>query len=83
MFVPPLERLPDAGELLTTGDFLIEPGGCAANVAIALGKLGVPAAVGGRVGDDVFGELVRRELAARGVDTSGLLTTPGSAPRRP
>jgi sugar/nucleoside kinase (ribokinase family) len=77
VFVPPLERLPDAGELLTTGDFLIEPGGCAANVAIALGKLGVPAAVGGRVGDDVFGEVVRRELAARGVETSGLLTTPG------
>ena len=77
VFVPPLERLPAAGELLTTDDFLIEPGGCAANVAIALGKLGVPAAVGGRVGDDVFGELVRRDLAARGVDTTGILTTAG------
>jgi len=77
VFVPPLERLPDAGELLTTDDFLIEPGGCAANVAIALGRLGVPAAVGGRVGDDLFGEVVRRDLAAREVDTRGILTTPG------
>ncbi len=77
VFVPPLERLPAAGELLTTADFLIEPGGCAANVAVALAKLGVPAAVGGRVGDDVFGELVKRDLAAHGVDTSGVLTTSG------
>ncbi len=77
VFVPPLQRLPDAGELLTTDDFLIEPGGCAANVAIALGKLGVPAAVGGRVGDDVFGALVKRDLDARGVDTTGILTTAG------
>jgi sugar/nucleoside kinase (ribokinase family) len=77
VFVPPLERLPTAGELLTTADFLIEPGGCAANVAIALTRLGVGTAVGGRVGDDVFGEFVTGDLTARGLDTSGILTTPG------
>ncbi len=77
-FVPPLERLPEPGELVATGDFLIQPGGCAANTAIALAGLGVPAAVCGRVGDDVFGEVVLRDLGARGIDTSAVSITQGS-----
>jgi sugar/nucleoside kinase (ribokinase family) len=77
VFVPPLDELPAAGQLVSTDDFLIATGGCAANVALALRRLGVPVAVGGRVGDDVFGELVRRDLSAQGVDTRGVLTTPG------
>jgi sugar/nucleoside kinase (ribokinase family) len=76
VFVPPLERLPNAGELVATDDFLIQPGGCAANVAIALGTLGVPAAVCGRVGGDVFGEFVERDLRERGIDTSGVAPAP-------
>ncbi len=77
VFVPPLERLPQAGELLATDEFLVEPGGCAANLAVALSKLGVACSVCGRVGDDLYGELVRRDLSARGIDTSGVLTTAG------
>jgi len=77
VFVPPLERLPAAGELIATQDFLVQPGGCAANAAIALGRLGVPAAVVGRVGNDPFGEFVERDLRARGIDTSGVARTPG------
>jgi sugar/nucleoside kinase (ribokinase family) len=76
VFVPPLGRLPAAGELVATDDFMIQPGGCAANVALALGKLGVSAAVCGRVGDDVFGDLVERELRVRGIETSRVLRTP-------
>ncbi len=56
IFVPPIARLPEAGELVSTEDFLVQPGGCAANTAIVLGRLGVPATVVGRVGDDLFGE---------------------------
>ncbi len=77
VFVPPVERMPDAGELLASDDFLVEPGGCAANVAVALRKLGVDVSVSGRVGDDLFGEMVRRDLSALGIDTSGVLTTAG------
>jgi sugar/nucleoside kinase (ribokinase family) len=77
VFIPPLEALPGAGELVATDDFLIVPGGCAANVALALRRLGVGVAVGGRVGDDVFGELVTRELVAQSADTTGILATPG------
>jgi sugar/nucleoside kinase (ribokinase family) len=77
VFVPPLERLPDAGELVATGDFLLQPGGCAANTAIALERLGVEAAVCGRVGDDLLGDVVERDLRSRGIDTSGVLRTEG------
>ena len=77
VFVPPLERLPAAGELIATGDFLLQPGGCAANTAIALGKLGVPAAVCGRVGDDLLGDFVECDLRSREIDTSGVRRTEG------
>jgi sugar/nucleoside kinase (ribokinase family) len=77
VFVPPLERLPDAGELLATDDFLIQPGGCAGNTAISLGRLGVPAAVCACVGDDLLGDFVERDLRSRGIDTSGVRRAPG------
>ena len=35
LFVPPLARLPVAGELVATQDFLADSGGCAANTATA------------------------------------------------
>lgn len=75
--VPPLARLPRAGELIATDDFLVQPGGCAANTAISLGRLGVRSTVVGRVGDDMFGDLVERYLGDRGVDTRGVLRTAG------
>ena len=75
LFVPLLAHLPAAGELVTTGDFLVAPGGCAANSAVALGRLGVPVAVCGRVGDDIFGELVVRKLRGRGIDTRAVAVT--------
>ena len=69
LFVPPLEQLPAAGELVATGDFLLQPGGCAANSAIALRRLDVPVAVCGCVGDDLFGDYLEADLASRGIDT--------------
>jgi sugar/nucleoside kinase (ribokinase family) len=77
IFVPRLDRLPEAGELVATDDFLIAAGGCAANVAVALGKLGVQAGVSGRIGDDLFGEIVTRDLRSRDIDTRGILPTAG------
>ena len=43
-------------------------GGCAANVAVDLAKLGLAASIGGRVGDDVLGRFVTESLTAQGVD---------------
>jgi sugar/nucleoside kinase (ribokinase family) len=58
VFVPPLERLPEPGELVATDDFVVETGGCAANVAIALARLGIRPAIVAKVGDDLFGGFV-------------------------
>jgi sugar/nucleoside kinase (ribokinase family) len=77
LVVPPLRRLPAAGELVATDDFLVQPGGCAANSAIALRRLGVSVAVCGRVGDDPFGDFLEADLAARGIDTSLVARTVG------
>jgi sugar/nucleoside kinase (ribokinase family) len=72
IFVPPLKRLPQVGELVVTEDFLVQPGGCAANTAISLAKLGVSVGVAGKVGDDLFGDAVERDLRDKGVRTEML-----------
>jgi len=77
VFVPPLPRLPEPGELVATDDFLVETGGCAANAATALARLGVRPAVVAKVGDDVFGEFVQHELNAAGIDVGGIGCAPG------
>jgi len=73
IFVPPLLALPAAGELLASDDFLLDTGGCAANVATVLARLGLSAAVNGCVGDDVFGDFIVNDLQAKGVATSGIV----------
>jgi sugar/nucleoside kinase (ribokinase family) len=73
----PISHLPVAGELVLADQLLLTIGGCAANVAVDLVKLGATAAVAGRVGDDVFGRVVADMLRKRGVDVTALQTTPG------
>jgi sugar/nucleoside kinase (ribokinase family) len=77
IFVPPLERLPEVGELVVTEDFLVQPGGCAANTAISLVKLGVSVSVAGKVGSDLFGDAVEQDLHATGVGTETLKRSSG------
>ena len=72
LFVPPLERLPIGGDLVATEDFLVQPGGCAANTAISLAKLGISVSVVGKVGMDIFGDAVERDLQTNGVRTDAL-----------
>jgi sugar/nucleoside kinase (ribokinase family) len=72
VFIPPLPHLPHAGELMATGDFLTDSGGCAANVATCLAKLDVSAGVAGKVGNDLFGDFIRRDLAQKRVDVNGI-----------
>jgi sugar/nucleoside kinase (ribokinase family) len=57
---------------------LLTLGGCAANAAVDLVKMDVPAAVVGRVGGDAFGRIVAELLREHGVDVSGLLVSPGA-----
>jgi sugar/nucleoside kinase (ribokinase family) len=68
----PIPRLPAAGELVAADDLVLNIGGCASNAAVDLARLGVRAAVCGKVGDDVFGRYVADTLVAHGVDVRAL-----------
>jgi sugar/nucleoside kinase (ribokinase family) len=72
----PISHLPAAGELVTADHMLLTIGGCAANVAVDLVKMGVRAAVVGRVGGDTFGRIVAELLGESGVDVSALRVSP-------
>ncbi|MBM3189558.1 MAG: carbohydrate kinase family protein [Chloroflexi bacterium] len=72
VFASPMPRLPAAGELLAVDELLLQTGGCAANTAVDLAKLGRKVVVVGRVGNDVFAEFIRADLAGKGVDVSPL-----------
>jgi sugar/nucleoside kinase (ribokinase family) len=73
----PIAHVPAPGELVLADKLLLTIGGCAANVAVDLVKLGVSAAVVGRLGDDTFGRVVADMLRERGVDASALAVTAG------
>jgi sugar/nucleoside kinase (ribokinase family) len=73
----PISHLPAAGELVLTERILLTIGGCAANVAVDLAKMRVPAAVVGRVGEDAPGRVVADMLRGHGLDVSALRLTPG------
>jgi sugar/nucleoside kinase (ribokinase family) len=73
----PIAHLPAAGELVLADRLLLTIGGCAANVAVDLVKMGVGAAVVGRVGGDVFGRVVADMLGKHGVDVASVTTSAG------
>src|ERR1700675_458688 len=73
----PVPHLPAAGELVMADGMLLTSGGCAANAAVDLAKMGVRAAVVGRVGEDRFGRIVSDMLAEAGVDVALVAPTPG------
>ena len=72
----PLAKMPPPGTLARTERVEFTIGGCAANVAVDMAKLGLRIGVSGRVGDDVFGREVRDRLVASSVDCSGLVLSP-------
>lgn len=54
-------------------------GGSAGNIAVALARQGIPAALLSRVSDDAVGRYCLAELARFGVDTAHVLTSGGEA----
>src|SRR5438132_859215 len=68
----PIAHLPAAGELVMAERLILTIGGCAANAAVDLSKMGVRAAVVGRVGADIFGRVVTEMLSDQGVDISAV-----------
>lgn len=66
----PIDHVPSAGELVMADELPVNIGGCAANAGMVLAKLGVRAAVCGKVGNDIFGRFVRETLEQAGVESS-------------
>lgn len=57
----------------------IMPGGGAANTPSAIARMGIPVAAFSKVGADLNGEFIRRELEKVGVDTSGFPVSPSES----
>ena len=70
------ERLPRAGETITSTKLERFPGGKCANQAVAAARLGADARFVGRIGADA---LVLRSLEQEGVDTSGVVREEGES----
>lgn len=72
----PIEHAPVAGELVLCPRLSLSIGGCAANVAIDLARLGVSVGVVGCVGQDYFGRFILDTLAAAGIGTDDVRQLP-------
>jgi ribokinase len=68
------DRLPAKGESVVGHRVALSPGGKAGNQAAQAALNDARTFLVGRVGDDVFGERLRAELAGTGVDTTYLTT---------
>lgn len=66
-------RLPVPGETLIGHAFTTVPGGKGANQAVAAARLGIATQMVGRVGGDIFGQDLLRELSGSGVDCDQVL----------
>jgi len=65
-----VDQFPKPGETRTGISFMTVPGGKGANQAVALGRLGAPVRMLGKVGDDMFGDQYLKHFAENGVDTA-------------
>ncbi len=78
-FVFATEELPTAPTKYRAEHAEIVGGGCAANAAVAVSRLGGRAYLGARLGDDQLGSLIIGDLEAEGVRTDLVQITPGGA----
>jgi len=75
-FVFTTQRFPAPGETVTGKDFAVFGGGKGANQAFAAARLGGRVGMLGQVGNDAHATWLKENLAAAGVDVSGVLTDP-------
>jgi sugar/nucleoside kinase (ribokinase family) len=72
----PVDALPARGELALVEEIALRAGGCALSTASALARLGLRAAVCGKVGLDPLGDFLVAQLDERGVDRGGVIRDP-------
>lgn len=74
-----LDHLPRRGEtVVAASPGMVSCGGKGGNQAAAAAAFGAPVTMVGKVGDDQQGRQLRADLAARGVDVSGVIVAPGA-----
>jgi ribokinase len=64
------QKMPQPGETVLGGEFMINQGGKGANQAVAVAKLGGNTMFVGKVGNDIFGNRTVELLSKVGIDTS-------------
>jgi sugar/nucleoside kinase (ribokinase family) len=69
----PVDDVPPRGALELVDEISLHGGGCALNTASALVRLGLTAAVVGKVGADPFGDFILQLFDERGVDRRAVL----------
>ena len=69
----PVDRYPERGRLVLVDRMELHTGGCAGNTAVGLSRIGIPAGVIGKVGDDGFGDFYMSVMAREGVDATGIV----------
>ncbi len=76
-----VESFPAPGAKVSASDFIITGGGCAANAALAVARLGGRAAFAGPLGgdNDAVSERILADLVAEGVDCSGAMRVCGGS----
>lgn len=72
-------RIPQLGETVLGGDFVMVPGGKGANQAVAAAKLGAEVYFVARLGDDLFGQRSLASYEREGIDTRYVTSTPETA----
>ncbi|MFA7288501.1 MAG: carbohydrate kinase family protein [Melioribacteraceae bacterium] len=68
-----VNNLPKEGKLELIEKLELHIGGCASNASIDLEKIGIRAAIIGKVGNDGFGEFVMNEMKSNGVIVDGVV----------
>lgn len=69
----PVDVWPERGKLALVPRMELHIGGCAANTAVGLARIGVPSGVIGRVGQDGFGDFCVADLKGEGVEVAGVV----------
>jgi ribokinase len=72
-------RIPQPGETVLGGEFVMVPGGKGANQALAAARLGAEVTLVARLGDDLFGEASLRNFREAGIRTEAVVRDAESA----
>ncbi len=72
-------RMPSPGETLRGDSFYASPGGKGATQAVAASRLNSEVKMIGKVGNDIFAEILRENLKNNGVDITNIATDPNKS----